>query len=268
MSRLTDRLAALGNAGRKALTTFITAGDPTLAATVPALHALVRGGADILELGVPFSDPEAEGPSIQRSSERALGNGVTLSHVLALAQEFRSEDPATPLVLMGYLNSILRMGFRGFARRAAAAGVDGIIVVNLPPEEADAARQALAEEGIDLVFLVAPTTTVERASTIARAASGFLYYVSLKGVTGARHLDADDVARNVARLREVTDMPIQVGFGIRDAGSARAVSRTADGIVVGSALVDIMKGLAGDPDTIPAALTAWLRGLREAMDAP
>ena len=169
---------------------------------------------------------------------------------------------------MGYLNSILRMGFRGFARRAAAAGVDGIIVVNLPPEEADAARQALAEEGIDLVFLVAPTTTVERASTIARAASGFLYYVSLKGVTGARHLDADDVARNVARLREVTDMPIQVGFGIRDAGSARAVSRTADGIVVGSALVDIMKGLAGDPDTIPAALTAWLRGLREAMDAP
>ena len=267
MSRLEGRLAACRAADRKALTAFITAGDPVPSATVPALHALVRGGADILELGVPFSDPEAEGPPVQRSSERALRNGVTLAGVLAMAEEFRREDTATPVVLMGYLNSIMRMGYDRFAGRAAAAGVDGMIVVNLPPEEAAAAREAFRARDLDLVFLVAPTTTTERAARIAGRASGFLYYVSLKGVTGARHLDVEDVARNLKRLRQVCDLPIQVGFGIRDAASARAVSRFADGVVVGSALVDIMGAGADDPETIPPRLERWLLRLREAMDA-
>lgn len=268
MSRLAERLTEYRSAGRKALTAFVTAGDPVLSATVPALHALVRGGADILELGVPFSDPEAEGPPVQRSSERALGNGVTLERVLGMAEEFRRDDAATPVVLMGYLNSLMRMGYERFAERAFQAGVDGMIVVNLPPEEAAGAQEAFRARGLDLVFLVAPTTTTERAARIAARASGFLYYVSLKGVTGATHLDVDDVARNLSRLRSVTGLPIQVGFGIRDAASARAVSRVADGVVVGSALVDIMGRLADAPETIPQQLEAWLGGLRSALDAP
>ncbi len=268
MSRLGERLSARRAAGGKTLTAFVTAGDPAISATVPALHALVRGGADVLELGVPFSDPEAEGPSIQRSSERALRNGVTLAGVLAMVEEFRREDAATPLVLMGYLNSIMRMGYEAFAREGARAGIDGAIIVNLPPEEAVVPGEAFRARGLDLVFLAAPTTTTERAADIARRGSGFLYYVSLKGVTGARHLDVADVASNVQRLRTVCDLPIQVGFGIRDAASARAVSRVADGVVVGSALVDRMGGLADDPDAIPVTLERWLAELRSALDAP
>ena len=268
MSRLAERLTEYRAAGRKALTAFVTAGDPALSATVPALHALVRGGGDILELGVPFSDPEAEGPPVQRSSERALANGVTLERVLGMTEEFRRDDDATPVVLMGYLNSLMRMGYERFAERAFQAGVDGMIVVNLPPEEAAGAQAAFRARGLDLVFLVAPTTTTERAARIAARASGFLYYVSLKGVTGATHLDVDDVARNLLRLRQVTELPIQVGFGIRDAASARAVSRVADGVVVGSALVDIMGALADTPEAIPSRLEAWLGELRSALDAP
>lgn len=268
MSRLGARLAARRAAGGKTLTAFITAGDPCLSATVPALHGLVRGGADVLELGVPFSDPEAEGPSIQRSSERALANGVTLAGVLGMATEFRRDDADTPIVLMGYLNSIMRMGYETFAERAAEAGIDGAIIVNLPPEEAVAAREAFRARALDLVFLAAPTTTTERARRIAGQGSGFLYHVSLKGVTGARHLDVADVERNVRRLRTVCDLPIQVGFGVRDAVSARAVSRVADGVVVGSALVDLMGGLADDPEAIPAALERRLAELRSALDAP
>ena len=236
-------------------------------ATVPALRALVRGGADIVELGMPFSDPEAEGPSIQRSSERALANGVTLPGVLDMARDFRDADDATPVVLMGYLNSVMRMGYETFASRAREAGVDGLILVNLPPEEAGPVQAALARRDIDLIFLVAPTTSLVRAVSIVDRASGFIYYVSLKGVTGANHLDIVDVERNVSALREMSRLPVQVGFGIKDAESARAVAQIADGIVVGSALVDIMGDRSGDPDSIPAALEARLAELRDAIDA-
>lgn len=266
MSRLAETMAARRAAGRKALTAFITAGDPVPEATVPALRALVRGGADIVELGMPFSDPEAEGPSIQRSSERALANRVTLSGVLDMARDFRSADDTTPVVLMGYLNSVMRMGYETFASRAREAGVDGLILVNLPPEEAGPAQEALARQDIDLIFLVAPTTSRERAERIAARGSGFVYYVSLKGVTGANHLDVADVGRNISALREVCRLPVQVGFGIKDAESARAVARFADGIVVGSALVDIMGDRSADPDSIPAALETRLSELRDAID--
>ncbi len=266
MSRLAPTLAARVAGGTKALTTFITAGDPGPEATVPALQALVRGGADIVELGVPFSDPEAEGPSIQRSSERALANGVTLASVLDMTREFRNWNDATPVVLMGYLNSVMRMGYDEFAGRAREAGVDGLIVVNLPPEEAAEAQESLARQGIDLIFLVAPTTSLVRAVQITERARGFIYYVSLKGVTGARHLDTIDVERNLWTLRKVTDLPIQVGFGIRDAESARAVARVADGIVVGSLLVDVMGDRRDDPASIPAALEKQVALLREAID--
>lgn len=266
MSRLVEAMAAHRAAGRKALTAFITAGDPVPEATVPALRALVRGGADIVELGMPFSDPEAEGPSIQRSSERALANRVTLPGVLDMARDFRSGDDATPVVLMGYLNSVMRMGYKTFASRAREAGVDGLILVNLPPEEAGPVQAALAREDIDLIFLVAPTTSRDRAERIAARGSGFIYYVSLKGVTGANHLDVADVGRNISALREVCRLPVQVGFGIKDAESARAVARIADGIVVGSALVDIMGDRRADPDSIPAALEARVSELREAID--
>ena len=267
MSRIAARLSAYRADGKTALTTFITAGDPTLDATVPALHGLVRGGADILELGVPFSDPEAEGPSIQRSSERALSNKVTLADVLGMVADFRSTDSTTPVVLMGYLNSVLRMGYEPFARAAKHAGVDGLIMVNLPPEEAQPVQQALRGEDIDLIFLVAPTTTRRRASTIAARASGFIYYVSLKGVTGADHIQTSSVEEKVTALREVCDLPIQVGFGIKDAASAKAVAQVADGVVVGSVLVDAMGRLAGDPSAIPAALEGQVKILRDAIDS-
>lgn len=268
MSRISERLARCRGARRPALATFVTAGDPTSEATVAALHGLVRGGADLVEVGVPFSDPEAEGPSIQRSSERALANGTTLADALHVAATFRRADADTPLVLMGYLNPVLRMGYEAFAEQAAAAGVDGAILVNLPPEEAGPAQAALTAHGLDLIFLVAPTTSRGRAAQISARASGFIYYVSLKGVTGAYHLDVADVQRGVGALREVSDLPVLVGFGIRDAKSAAAVAATgADGVVVGSALVDVMGELGPHPERIPDALASWLRPLREALDA-
>ncbi len=266
MNRLGETLAARIVAGGKALTAFITAGDPVREATVPAMHALVRGGADIVELGVPFSDPEAEGPSIQRSSERALANGVTLTSVLRMAADFRLVNDSTPVVLMGYLNSVMRMGYETFAARARAAGVDGLILVNLPPDEAASLQEALAREDIDLIFLVAPTTSLVRAVQISERASGFIYYVSLKGVTGADHLDTADVERNIQGLRKVCTLPVQVGFGIKDAESARSVAQVADGVVVGSVLVDIMGDRAAEPEGIPAALQAKLGELRDAID--
>lgn len=235
-------------------------------ATVPALHSLVRGGADILELGLPFSDPEAEGPSIQRSSERALANRVTLLRVLEMVTNFRRTDSETPIVLMGYLNSVLRMGYEVFSEAADEAGVDGLIVVNLPPEESVDLEAALQKRDIDLIFLIAPTTTKERAEIIAKRGRGFLYYVSLKGVTGADHIDTSEVAEKVSFLRGLCDLPIQVGFGIKDAESAKAVANVADGVVVGSVLVDTMGRLAKEPDMISMALEDQTRLLRNAID--
>ncbi len=264
--RLNARLAQLRAEGRKALVTFITAGDPHPSVTVPALRALVRGGADVLELGIPFSDPEAEGPAVQASSERGLAQGMTLRGCLDLVREFRAEDETTPVVLMGYLNSVLAMGCERFARSAGEAGVDGLIMVNLPPEEAGELAPALAEAGIRLIYLVAPTTTETRARMILGHASGFVYYVSLKGITGADHLDVEAVGKKLQWLRRLTELPVMVGFGIKDGASARAVSAHADGAVVGSALVRTMAAHADTPEQIPERLEAQALEIRRALD--
>ena len=266
MSRLGHRLTGLRRARRKALNTFITAGDPVPEATVPAMHALVAGGADIIELGVPFSDPEADGPTIQAGSERALANGTTLGDVLAMAAAFRTTDQQTPIVLMGYLNVFLKMGYGTFCAAAVEAGVDGVIVVNMPPEEAPEFKAELAARGLDLVLLLAPTTTAERAALIAGQASGFVYYVSYKGITGAAHLDADAVGERLGAIRSrLGELPVLVGFGIKDGASAAAIAAHADGVVVGSILVHTMG--TTDAVDIPSRLTAQVLDIRAALDA-
>lgn len=266
MSRLANRFASLKLAGRKALIPYITAGDPEPGVTVAALHALVKAGADVLELGVPFSDPMADGPTITFGHERALRHGVSLRQVLAMVSEFRELDPDTPVVLMGYLNPIEIMGEATFADAAKAAGVDGVLTVDLPPEEAEELGAELKRVGLDPIYLLAPTTSLARAKLITDAASGYVYYVSLKGVTGAATLDTDAVATRIAELRTITQLPIGVGFGIKDAATAAAVARHADGVVVGSVLVQRLGELANDTAAIPAALTAILAPMRAAID--
>lgn len=267
MSRIADCFAALKAEGRCALIPYITAGDPHPAVTVAALHALVAGGADILELGVPFSDPMADGPVITKAHERALQHGTSLRDVLAMVAEFRQQDGRTPVVLMGYLNPVEVMGYAAFARAAAAAGVDGVLTVDLPPEEAEALTAELRAQALDPIYLLAPTTTAERIRLITEAASGYVYYVSLKGVTGASTLDIPEVASRLADIRAISDLPIGVGFGIKDASSAAAVAAHADGVVVGSVLVSRIAELQQDSAAIPAALTAILADMRQAMDA-
>lgn len=244
MNRLAATFDRLRQAGEKGLITFITAGDPTLSATVPALKRLAAAGADVLELGVPFTDPEADGPSIQRSSERALSNGVTLRKTCEQVAQFRRENEDTPIVLMGYLNPILALGLEQFAQLAAESGVDGLIVVNLPPEEAAELSGALKPLGIDLILLVAPTTPLDRIKTLANSGSGFLYYVSIKGITGADHLDVKDVEHKVAAIKQLSNLPVSVGFGVKTLDAAAAVAKVADAVVVGSVLVDAL-GSAG-----------------------
>lgn len=261
MSRIKTRLDALQSTGRSALIPYLVAGDPEPAATVAILHALVAAGADVIELGVPFSDPMAEGPVIQLAHERALAHAVTLSGVLGMVRQFREQDDLTPVVLMGYANPVERMGYAEFATEAAAAGVDGLLVVDMPPEEAGDMNSELKKVGIDAIFLVAPTTTDARMRQVAGLASGYLYCVSLKGVTGAGNLDVEAVRSNVARIKAITDLPVAVGFGIKDGQSAAAIAEVADGVVVGSALVDRM--VHGDAATAGAAL---LGELRRAMD--
>ena len=261
MTRISDWFATNK---RPALVTFVTAGDPSPEVTVPALHALVDGGADILELGIPFSDPEAEGPVIQAASERALANNTHLADVLAMVCQFRKDNQHTPVVLMGYLNSVLAM--TDFAKAAGQAGVDGLIMVNLPPEEADQLRSELQQESIDLIFLIAPTTTAERAAYIMSKAQGFVYYVSLKGITGASLQQADAVSGKLAMLREHSDLPICVGFGIKDGATAGQIGVHADGVVVGSALVDLM-GQGGSTEAICERLQSAAAALRSGMDA-
>lgn len=267
MSRIARRLDRLRADRRKALAAFITAGDPSVEATVPAMHALVRGGADLLELGMPFSDPEAEGPSIQASSERALRAGTRLADVFEMVRRFRMDDEDTPVVLMGYLNALERLGYEAFAERIASAGADGTILVNLPPEEAQPLLDAYRRRHLDAIFLVAPTTSHARLHRIAGVSQGFIYYVALKGVTGANHIAADTIPASVAAIRAVSSLPVLVGFGIRDAATAAAVGALADGIAVGSMLVDTMARLASTPDAIPEALTAQTATLRRALDA-
>ncbi|WP_425457800.1 tryptophan synthase subunit alpha [Arenimonas fontis] len=265
MNRLQRKFEVLAKSGRKALVPFITAGDPSLEATVPVMHALVAAGADAIELGVPFSDPMADGPVIQRSSERAIARGAGLRWVLAQVQAFRERDATTPVVLMGYLNPVEILGAGAFARAAAEAGVDGALLVDLPPEEAGPTRAALNAEGLALVALAAPTTAPARLQRLAREAQGYLYYVSLAGVTGAGHLDPGEVRRRAGELAQRAVVPVLVGFGIRDAATAAALAVAADGVVVGSALVQAMAGAGG---AVEAARRAgeFLAPLRAALD--
>lgn len=270
MSRLAQRFRDLAAARRRALIPYVVAGDPAAAATVPLLHALVAAGADVLELGVPFSDPMSEGPVIQRAHERALAAGMRLRGALDLARAFRRDDPHTPLVLMGYANPVEHMGYDSFADAAAAAGVDGLLTVDLPPEEVEGVNRELKRVGLDNIFLAAPTTPAPRLEVIAAQASGFIYCVSLKGVTGAGNLDNDEVGRQVAALRRCTALPVCVGFGIKDAASAAAVARVADGVVVGSALVDCYAGAIAAgcaPAEARARAAALVRELRSGIDA-
>ena len=238
MSRISQCLDRLNAKGRKAIIPYIIAGDPHPDLTVEAMHSLVSHGADIIELGIPFSDPMAEGPVIQLGHERALALGVSLRGVLGMVKDFRKKDSTTPVVLMGYANPIVAMGFDAFADAASAAGVDGVLTVDLPPEECESLNQRLQAQSIDTIFLIAPTTSEQRIKSIISQASGYIYYVSLKGVTGAGHLDREEVKIKVSMIKSLTELPVCVGFGIKDEASARAVSSVADGIVVGSVLVD------------------------------
>ncbi len=266
MSRIGRRFRQLRGDGRKALIPFVTAGDPEPSATLPLMHAMVSAGADLIELGVPFSDPMADGPVIQRASERALERGVSLGDTLEMVRQFRSTDTQTPVVLMGYLNPVEVMGYADFAASAAKAGVDGVLTVDLPPEEAQELVQALREHEVDPIFLLAPTSTRERTERICAVASGFVYYVSLRGVTGSSRLDVSDVAEKLARIREITNLPVGVGFGIRDAESAARVAVVSDAVVVGSALVSKIEELLGEPERIASEVAVLLSGMRRAID--
>lgn len=264
MSRIAATFDALKRGGKKALIPFITAGDPDPNLTVPLMHALATAGADVIELGVPFSDPMADGPVIQRSSERALKHGVSLRDVLRLLTEFRKTDRKTPVVLFGYANPIETLGLERFADAAKAADADGALVVDYPPEEAQPLVQALETRGLDTIFLLSPTTSDARLKQVARLGRGYLYYVSLRGVTGAAHIDFADVAARVKHVRDFTRLPIGVGFGIRDAQSARAVGAAADAIVIGSALIQSIE--KAPRDQVASKAARFLAPIREALD--
>ena len=248
--RIDDCFVRLHEEGRKALIPYVTTGDPYADATVDVMHALAAGGADIIELGVPFSDPMADGPVIQKASERALARGIGTNEVLAAVRAFRAGDAETPVVLMGYANPVERYdlthGAGAFVRDAAAAGVDGVLVVDYPPEESVDFTRALKAAGLAPIFLLAPTSSEERMRQVGELAAGYVYYVSLKGVTGAGHLDTDAVARVVPRIKAHVSVPVGVGFGIRDAATAKAIARVADAVVVGSALVQHLEAQPRD----------------------
>lgn len=267
MSRIAQCFARLREQGKKALIPYITAGDPKPEVTVPLMHAMVKAGANLLELGVPFSDPMADGPVIQAASERALAHHVSLHHVLDMVREFRRQDQETPIILMGYLNPVEVMGYEAFAGQAAEAGVDGVLTVDLPPEESGGFIPAMRESGVDPIFLIAPTSTEERIRKICASSSGFVYYVSLKGVTGAANLDVTSVQEKVAQIRQDTDLPIGVGFGIKDADSASRVAAFADAVVVGSAIVNRLAANADKPEAIYQEVSELLASMRTAMDA-
>lgn len=265
MSRIKAVFEQLKRDGKKGLVPFITAGDPDPSDTVNLMHGLVQAGANVIELGVPFSDPMADGPVIQRASERALAKGVSLSDCLAMVTEFRSKDSQTPVVLMGYANPIERMGVEKFANQAKAAGVDGVLIVDYPPEECVEFSDTLKQKGIDPIFLLAPTSSNERIDHVAKVASGYIYYVSLKGVTGASTLDTGAVASVIPQIRQVSNVPIAVGFGIRDAESARRIGQTADAVVIGSKLVQILEESSG-PSGLQS-LKTFVSEIRVALDA-
>ncbi|SDU01489.1 tryptophan synthase subunit alpha [Halopseudomonas salegens] len=266
MSRIEACFTALHAQSRKALIPYVTAGDPNPDMTLPLMHDLVSAGADIIELGIPFSDPMADGPVIQQAMERALAHHVSLTQVLDMVREFRRSNDTTPVVLMGYLNPVERMGYAEFAEAASAAGVDAVLTVDLPPEEADEVTELFRAKGLDCIFLLSPTTTMDRARKICTHASGYVYYVSLKGVTGSSTLNVTEVANKLEQLRTVTDLPIGVGFGIRDGESAAAVAAVADGVVVGSVLVNQIAANEQAPEQVRSAISAIIADMRAAMD--
>jgi tryptophan synthase alpha chain len=268
VSRIDGALAALKSQGRKALIPYVTAGFPFADITPALMHGMVAGGADVIELGVPFSDPSADGPVIQKAGDRALSLGIGLVQVLEMVRVFRETDSHTPIVLMGYANPIeaydIKRGGGAFVRDAAAAGVDGMLVVDYPPEECVEFASLLRKNGIDLIFLLAPTSTPERMAQVAKVASGYVYYVSLKGVTGAGTLDIGAVESMLPRIRQHVRIPVGVGFGIRDAATARAIGRVADAVVIGSKIIGLIDGLPRE-EMVPA-VTGFLREIRTALD--
>ena len=276
MSQHTDRIAAAFDRAaqqqRAALIPYIAAGNPLPETTVPLMHALVKAGADVIELGIPFSDPMADGPVIQRAAEHAIAQGIGLRHVLGMVAEFRQQDQVTPIVLMGYANPIENLGQQAFAEQAEKAGVDGLLTVDYPPEEIDDFVGLLNKHHIAPIFLLAPTSTQARIQAVGKIARGYVYYVSLNGVTGAGHLDTADVAMRLKGIRQHVALPVGVGFGISDAKSAQSISLVADAVVIGSKLIDTMtKASAGLPkdQQSQAAIDAgagWLAGIRQAID--
>lgn len=269
MSRIAATFAKLKNEGRRALIPYVTAGFPYADVTPELMHGMVAAGADVIELGVPFSDPMADGPVIQKAGEAALALGIGMTQVLEMVGAFRQNDITTPVVLMGYANPVERYeqkhGQGAFIRDAAAAGVDGLLVVDYPPEECEAFAGQLREQGIDLIFLLAPTSTPERMAQVARIASGYVYYVSLKGVTGAGHLDTEAVGQMLPRIREHVKIPVGVGFGIRDARTAQAVGSAADAVVIGSKIIQLIE--EAPRDRVVPLVGEFLSGIREALDA-
>lgn len=266
-NRLENCFKQLQASGKKALMPYITAGDSNPSITVPLMHRMVESGADIIELGIPFSDPMADGPTVQLACERALVHHTSLRDTIAMMAEFRKTDDTTPVVLMGYLNPVEAMGYEEFAQAASKAGVDALLTVDLPPEEASDIIPILKSYNIDPIFLLSPTTTDERIKKISEAGSGFLYYVSLKGVTGSSALNVEEVATRVATIKTIANMPVAVGFGIKDADTASAVSKVSDGSIVGSAVVKIIENNIDDADTIMDQIGALLVSMRTAMDA-
>ncbi len=264
MSRIEATFAALAAQGKTALIPFITAGDPSPGMTVELMHALVDAGANILELGVPFSDPMAEGPVIQRACERALKHGVGMNDVLGYVRAFRQTDGNTPVVLMGYANPIERMGQQAFIHAAALAGVDGTIVVDYPPEECEEFAAMMKTADLDVIFLLAPTSTEERIRQVARVGSGFSYYVSLKGVTGAANIDIGEVGTRLAQIRQHVKLPIGVGFGIRDAATAKAIGEVADAVVIGSRIIQYLEETP--PEKAVETVRDFISGIRRALD--
>ncbi|MDO9104669.1 MAG: tryptophan synthase subunit alpha [Methylovulum sp.] len=266
MSRLAATFEELAKTGRKALIPFITAGDPNPDFTVPMMHAMVDAGVDVIELGVPFSDPMADGPVIQRASERALAHKMSLKRTLATAMEFRKTNQHTPLVLMGYLNPIEAMGYEDFANAAQRAEVDGILTVDLPPEEGQEYRELLKARGIDSIFLLAPNSSEERIKKIDAIGSGYIYYVSLKGVTGAGHLNVADVEDKLRQIKTHSRLPVGIGFGVKDAETAKTVADLGDGVVVGSALISKIEANLDDLARAKHEICHLLASMRQAMD--
>ena len=264
-SRIASTFARLAGEKRKALIPFVTAGDPLPQITVPLMHAMVDAGADIIELGVPFSDPMADGPVIQRSSERALKFGVGLNDVLSYVSDFRKTNKTTPVVLMGYANPIERMGLKIFAERASTAGMDGVLVVDYPPEESHEFVQAMDASGIDVIYLLSPTSSLDRIKLVSAAARGYIYYVSLKGVSGAANIDTSEVESMIAKIKSQTNLPVGVGFGIRDGETAKRIAGFADAVVIGSRIIQEIE--ASTPETAVENVRLLLKHIREAMDA-